>query len=1263
MESHQTFLQIELAAKQVDQNLQSDSKFKTLTDLLRASPQQPSLSGLQDVDYPNMLNLSHRIPLISNMTTVPLPSGVIEQFINMQHNCALGIFPEISRAWLSVDCSIFFWAYDNASDVAYYDGLHETILAVHLFKPKPNVFKSHIKYLLCLVTALEITLLGVTVPESDTNSLATVLLIPDPVFKLSTDNVTLSVLAGTEDGRIFMGGNDGCIYEIVYQAEDGWFSRKCRKVNHSYSLLSYVTPSFLNFSEQEPIVQIEIDSSRHLLYARTEKSTIQLYDLGNNGGSMRQVSVKTLSAVVNQASCIARTIDTSNFKPIVGLKALTRSESDNVHLVAVTQAGVRLYFSACGGDRPTSLDLVHVRLPPGFTPSSAMQRPNSVGNIYHKDNTFIMTSSQTENKDFLWVLSNDFYVYEDQMMEAFSVNSLGGRVWCIAEEIRSTVTRAGYEVQNPPLVVKQQFEERRKFVLLTSEGVHIFYKQRPIDQLHLLLMENQGPEAPPIRSFFLSTKLTEACLTSLILASSSNLPQEVQLVEWATLAFFRYGGEPRAIKSSAHNGTFMPSMSTPLSSPIHSSTGINVSPIGPNFNNSSTLGSDQVDVQYSARHDAVYLYLARILRPIWLLKAATAESKDSNHKYLINTATIEEISLYLKRLTELKKFLELHIQFTDENDLKSNKMNVRGDSARLMFVERKSLNNLVRLLVRCIEVLNLYKLLYEHQFSTVCANLPADPQLILSVMTFRDLIVMGNSMTTNIASALVRRYLDDNITTDAISRRLHELCPSIFRQENALQAKAHEMILQSRAIVDKVDKERMMNEAVSLLKKIGVRLDLQAVCDLLHSARAHKYIVDICLFVAEKRDPLNLACFQTRVLSNPLDDNEEPNRATAVYYRMECYLKIIDTLDRLLNNEDFNEVFDSCIKSSDELFHTKLYEWLCEKNLSNKLLEVQSHYVESFLKKKAESDSSSTTYLDLMWRFYERRGNFLCAARILDKLASKPCADYGLDDRLEYLSRAKGCIEALSTPGEYLHDLEEKMEVVRIQIQVLKELKHFPETPSIQEAISQLNYTLSDLTQLYQNYAQKFNLFDCQLAILKCGNHYDPALIEKLWKSIIDNVLNKNETESPDTQLHILSNRIESLGKLLMPSERFFPAYFIIAYLEFNTHSFNDLGWVPRCLMRIGFKPLNLLDPYHKFYKSREHSTFWSGKSIHVLRVIANLIEDSLNTYDRPFATACLDVICDYLIDLQTMVNSDSSVKRLQEQFTVLQSRINQLLN
>ena len=73
-------------------------------------------------------------------------------------------------------------------------------------------------------------------------------LLPEPLFSIPTDNTYVMSIVGTNNGRIFMAGKDGCLYELAYQADDGWFSRKCRKINHSKSTLSFLVPSFLNFS-------------------------------------------------------------------------------------------------------------------------------------------------------------------------------------------------------------------------------------------------------------------------------------------------------------------------------------------------------------------------------------------------------------------------------------------------------------------------------------------------------------------------------------------------------------------------------------------------------------------------------------------------------------------------------------------------------------------------------------------------------------------------------------------------------------------------------------------------------------------------------------------------------------------------------------------------------------------------------------------------------------------------------------------------------
>jgi nuclear pore complex protein Nup155 len=87
------------------------------------------------------------------------------------------------------------------------------------------------------------------------------------------------------------------------------------------------------------------------------------------------VSSLSLSRVVEDASRLAAT----NFKPLVHMAVVPTQEDSLVHLVVNTGFGARLYFSTCASDdtsqsaRPSTLNLLHVHLPPGFAPSAASQ--------------------------------------------------------------------------------------------------------------------------------------------------------------------------------------------------------------------------------------------------------------------------------------------------------------------------------------------------------------------------------------------------------------------------------------------------------------------------------------------------------------------------------------------------------------------------------------------------------------------------------------------------------------------------------------------------------------------------------------------------------------------------------------------------------------------------------------------------------------------------------------------------------------------------
>ena len=69
---------------------------------------------------------------MSSVKRVPLPPELVDQFSTMQCNCAMGLFTNVSRAWLTIDSDIFVWNYEDGSDVAFYDQVQDmTQLSFH----------------------------------------------------------------------------------------------------------------------------------------------------------------------------------------------------------------------------------------------------------------------------------------------------------------------------------------------------------------------------------------------------------------------------------------------------------------------------------------------------------------------------------------------------------------------------------------------------------------------------------------------------------------------------------------------------------------------------------------------------------------------------------------------------------------------------------------------------------------------------------------------------------------------------------------------------------------------------------------------------------------------------------------------------------------------------------------------------------------------------------------------------------------------------
>ncbi|GAB2296935.1 hypothetical protein Dimus_031037 [Dionaea muscipula] len=392
-------------------------------------------------------------PLVEVVDNRELPSILIERYnaAGGEGTALCGIFPEIRRAWASVDNSVFLWRFDKWDAQCYeYNGEEQAICAVGLAKCKPGVFLEAIQYLLVLATPVELVLVGVCCSgrPDGTDPYAEVALQPLPEYVVSSDGVTATSVTCTDKGRIFFSGRDGHIYELLYTTGSTWHKR-CRKVCLTAGLGSaisrWVIPDVFRFAAVDPIVEMVVDDERYLLYTRTEEMKLQVFELGFNGdGPLKKVAEE--KNLINQKdtnfgsrqSTGTRVPNRSAKASIVCMAPLSSLESKWLHLVVILSDGRRMYFSTgsssvSGGSlaglgglsnrhKPSCLKLVSTRPSPplggsgglGFGSVSLATRSQNedlalkVETAYNSAGTLIISDSSPPTVSSLLVIRKDY---------------------------------------------------------------------------------------------------------------------------------------------------------------------------------------------------------------------------------------------------------------------------------------------------------------------------------------------------------------------------------------------------------------------------------------------------------------------------------------------------------------------------------------------------------------------------------------------------------------------------------------------------------------------------------------------------------------------------------------------------------------------------------------------------------------------------------------------------------------------------------------
>ncbi|KAJ3416105.1 hypothetical protein HDV05_003074 [Chytridiales sp. JEL 0842] len=1128
------------AGKVLDSKLASD-RAGDLVDFLRSTVSRTSPHLLETIMLtPNppfqlgqgtyQRSAEPSLDVLVRERTIPLPDALYEQYDLLQCRCFLGLFPELSRAWITIDHRLFLWNYDSKDDFQVFEDQDQVIVSVGLVKPLPGVFLEQINYLLVIATPVEIMLVAMAYTKD--NGTPKLNLYRTEIM-ISSDNVSMTSIIGTENGRIFMCGNNGRLYELQYQAEDGWFTRKCRKIDLTATTYSYFVPTFLNFQEEDPIQKVALDESRKLLYTLSEKSSIEVIYLGPEGKDFKRIAkMSDVFQAAQRSMEGANTYSNSYLDPrtfqIVSIHPIPVPESNFVQLMAVSSSGYRLYFTCYrnaffandgkspSAREPTCLDLSLVKQPP---PSRERFR---IHESCYSGNMLVASNAVNDEIDAMTCISRERFCKD----ELFGYDKIEGKTWAIREV-------AGKSSEDSP----------RRFIVLTNAELY----------------------------------------------NGSNI------IPWARRIFFELGGKPMLKEDTRVQATAGGSLTPVYCDFIYNRVEL-IGIDGP-------LGRPLTSHEYilSGRHDGLSLFLARVLKPVWkeriLMRPAKKVKGGPLVEWQFTFSSLTAIQSVLKNLDELlneNPFLTSAPSPSEYEFSSIGGPQTTGEREAWQ-EEKQSMRNLHTLLKQSIEGIAFLLLLMDFQLMRIVETLPERLVKYMMEESFESLVTstIGRDIGKELFANIVKMKINEGVGT--ICDVTQQKCPSFCAMDDVVLFKGME-------IVSKVPGEspqtadQLLAESYDLFTTILHYITIEKVHEVCESYRRvndHLHAIMLCLAYAQSEDSSNLG------LSYYLDGSPAGDyREQFFNRRRHCYELIRDILSSLdtqgpesrvgePNTVDMLAYRDHLITQAlgvdDELFHYFVFDWYLESLWTDKLLELNSKYLEGYL----GGEPVTLEKIDLLWRYYICKEQFVNAARVLYAIATSKNYTFTFSKRLEMLQLAvtnakSSSLSVIDT--DFLRDLEDKKDVALVQMEIINAVKKENVIPP-EDAL----YTwLLSISDLYTHYAKPLNLYEICLLILHTSEHRDVQLVQQLWSKIIKETM---DSPAPDAEkFNALEERVKTLGLRYFPNDNIFPLGFLCSTLEAMTipkSTLVDSSWVLRLMKSVGVPYSMLFQVYYDLFETK----------------------------------------------------------------------------
>jgi nuclear pore complex protein Nup155 len=1159
----------------------------------------------------------------------------------------MGIFPEIDRAWITVDNSLYFWNYRNGSDFHTFDQLDQAITSVALVPPKRGMFIDSITHVLVLSTTKDLYLIAISY-NKEKNELE----LFETGMNLSVSGLEVStIVASKTTGRIFLAGKSHGvnISEVDYTNVETWFKGKCTRICHTGNPLASVIPSITGYdryqlhnipligsllsqSTPETVTSIVIDDSRSLLYTLSNFSTIRMYYMDPKSTSLTHKSTYTLSQIVSHIQMIptpahqlgddVNKLSSNKSFSIVSIQVIESVESSRLNLIAITSTGSRIYIKAANTTSsfgpPTAMQAIQQRLPPSAAnPTAAtniLKDTKSLSRVFSPGYYFAVVPSRSgEPGDSVFIAAPD----SGKMIFHFSTATAGANpvyyenasfldIEGFIQEIAlvtpyrnptttgfSNESSAQYTVQNPQIVV------------LTNTGIHIFTRKYPYQ-----VFEELGQD---IRSFFEFYGRTETCANALSIASRTSTFSSDEC-DFASKVFIEIGGKPH-LKVDDENSYSLSSNLGPNSQASQ-------------FNTTSVIprSTNVEQIRLSGRFDGIATYISRVVRTFWKSRVFNVQKVGTAKRFShgINKKTLESTQLVL---LEISEYLDKNKTFIDGlSGGPENLLAMAGRSEELSLqAEHRSLHSLVALIKSMREATAFLLLLIDESakaaegLESITSFLPVEARDKLEILTFKQFFSskLGNELARELITCLINRNITDGGSVDSVSSVLQDRCVSFCSADDVIIYKALEFLRKAEFLEGNA-RQQKLNESLGLFKKAAGHIQFDVLKDALDEFVKLRYYpgaVDLALTAAQEEDRGNQAIGFLQDGKNP---NDQRKKFMDARYRIyELVFKILEVVDKEVSdfkvsntfpesqntqlhvvNRLRDETYFICYSSTEEIFHFCFYDWFLSKDVVVRLLEIETPFILPYLEIKAKTDLKIA---NLLWTYHQKHGNFFAAAEVLFVLANSEF-ELPLSQRIEFLSRAKTYCSCPSPPEfqsviSLLNtNIQESLDVANIQDEILKTLKNDPDFDPVkrEQLISDLDSRLYNISDLFNDFATPLGYYEIMLLIFQTTDYRGAEDINGCWDLLVDSAHtnSKHLIKDDSKPYEYISQLVQRLGQQLQLAEFVFPPDHLTPLLEgYSVKYAPDApqGWVVDTLLSAGLSFEVLISIFNNLIERRDY--------------------------------------------------------------------------